>query len=100
MSSGDHATLTRSERAASIESMEVEYEDKRLERLACDPAFSMGLEAPIVRAFRMRVQLIDAAADERAFYALKSLYFEKLKGNMQGCYSMRLNAQWRLLLRL
>ncbi len=80
--------------------MEVEFEDADLERLACDPTFDMGLSRAIVKAFRMRVQLIDAAVDERAFYAMKSLHFEKLKGDLAGKYSMRLNDQWRLLIRL
>lgn len=46
----------------------------------------------------MRLQAIQAADDERAFYALKSLHFEKLKGDRVGQYSMRLNDQWRLIL--
>ena len=54
----------------------------------------------IVRAFRKRMQQIRAAADERDFYSLKSLHFEKLKGNRQDNYSMRLNDQYRLILRL
>lgn len=79
--------------------MEVECEDKNLERLAHDSAYDMGFDGSVVKAFRMRYQLIWAAPDERAFYAMKSLHFEKLKGNLQGRYSMRLNSQWRLLLR-
>ena len=46
------------------------------------------------------MQLIRAAVDIRAFYALKSLHFEKLKGDREGQYSMRLNEQWRLIVRL
>jgi len=36
--------------------------------------------------------------DEREFYALKSLHFEKLKGDRAHQRSMRLNSQWRLIL--
>jgi len=46
------------------------------------------------------MQQIRAAEDERAFYALKSLHFEKLKGNREHQHSMRLNDQWRLILQL
>jgi toxin HigB-1 len=46
------------------------------------------------------MQLIRAAPDERDFYALKSLHFEKLQGDREGQCSMRLNKQWRLILRL
>lgn len=80
--------------------MEVEFEDASLRRLEADPGFTAGYDAAIVEAFRKRMQFIRAAVDERAFYAMKSLHYEKLKGNLDGQSSMRLNAQLRLLLRL
>jgi proteic killer suppression protein len=46
-----------------------------------------------------RIQVISAAPDERDFYALKSLHFEKLQGKREGEHSMRLNDQWRLVLK-
>ncbi len=46
------------------------------------------------------MQAIRGAIDERAFYALKSLHFEKLKGDRKHQHSMRLNKQWRLILEL
>jgi proteic killer suppression protein len=79
--------------------MEVRHDDPNLERLEADPKFSNGLDQAIVKAFRKRVQLIRAANDERDFYALKSLHFEKLEGDRKGQYSMRLNDQWRLILK-
>jgi proteic killer suppression protein len=80
--------------------MEVEFEDENLRRLASDPLFDIGIERGIVKAFRMRVQVIAAAEDERVFYKLTSWNFEKLKGDLLGKYSIRLNKQWRLLIRL
>ena len=80
--------------------MDVDFEDASLKRLEADPGFTAGFDAAIVKAFRKRMQLIRAAVDERAFYAMKSLHYEKLKGNLDGHSSMRLNDQWRLLLRL
>jgi proteic killer suppression protein len=80
--------------------MDVEYEDESLERLETDPSYDGGHSRPVVKAFRKTVQLIKAAPDERAFYAMKSLHFEKLKGKLAGIQSMRLNDQWRLLIRL
>jgi len=44
------------------------------------------------------MQMIRAASDERTFYELKSLHFEKLKGDRSHQHSMRLNKQWRLIL--
>ncbi len=42
--------------------------------------------------------MIRAALDERTFYKLKSLHFEKLKGGRSHQHSMRLNKKWRLIL--
>ena len=80
--------------------MDVEFEDEDLRRLVCDPSFDMGLDRSIVKSYRMRVQFMVAAVDERAFYAMTSWHFEKLKGDLAGRHSIRLNKQWRLLIRL
>jgi proteic killer suppression protein len=78
--------------------MEVRFAEQSLQRLESDASFNGGFGQEIVKAFRKRMQMIRAARDERDFYALKSLHFEKLKGDRQGQYSMRLNQQWRLIL--
>lgn len=80
--------------------MDVEYEDESLARLSADPGYSGGFDMAIVTAYRKRIQFIRAAPDERDFYAMKSLHFEKLAGDRAGQHSMRLNKQWRLILRL
>ena len=54
----------------------------------------------VVRAFRKRVQFIRAATDEREFYAMKSLHFEKLKGDRSHQRALRLNKQWRFILEI
>jgi toxin HigB-1 len=51
----------------------------------------------ITNAFLRRMQTIRAANDERDFYALKSLHYEKLKGHRDHQHSMRLNDQFRLI---
>ena len=79
--------------------MDVEFEDEDLKRLETDGKYTAGHDHAIVRLYRLRLQLIRAAVDERAFYALKSLHFEKLSGDMIGLHSMRLNKQWRLILK-
>ena len=59
-----------------------------------------GYPQAVVKMFRKRMQTIRAAEDERAFYALKSLRFERLKGDRSGQQSMRLNDQWRLVMEI
>lgn len=80
--------------------MDITFADDDLDRLETDPSFDMGLAEGVVRAYRKRLQIIRSAADERDFYALKSLHFEKLKGKRQHQHSIRLNGQFRLVLEL
>ncbi len=80
--------------------MKVRFEDKDLEQLEADPQSEGGRTSPLVKAFRKRMQMIRGAPDERDFYALKSLHFEKLQGSKSGERSMRLNDQYRLIVKI
>jgi toxin HigB-1 len=80
--------------------MEVEFADDDLDRLEIDIQFTAGFAREIVRAFRKAMQVIRAAVDERDFYQLKGLRFEKLEGARSHQRSIRLNKQWRLILEL
>src|ERR1700674_4448543 len=77
--------------------MRVRHASRKLERIEYDEEYDAGLSGEIVTMYRKRMQTIRAAADERAFYALKSLHYEKLKGKRAHQHSMRLNRQWRLI---
>jgi proteic killer suppression protein len=80
--------------------MEIAFQDESLDRLETDPGYSAGFGDAVVKAYRKRVQQIRAAQDERTLYALKALRLEKLRGDREGQYSMRLNDQWRLIVTL
>lgn len=73
----------------------VRFSDPALEALESEdsPKYSEA----IIRAFRLRMAVIRDAPDERDFYALRSLRFEKLKGTRSHQHSMRLNDQFRLI---
>jgi toxin HigB-1 len=79
--------------------MEVEFDDDSLDRLETDATCSVG-DPSVDRGYRKVMQAIRAAVDERDFYAMKSLRFEKLKGARSHEHSMRINKQWRLILEL
>jgi proteic killer suppression protein len=79
--------------------MRVRFEPGPLERLETDPKFLGGYSAELVRLYRKRMNLVRQAVDERDLYELKSLHFEKLKGPRNPDRSIRLNDQWRLILR-
>ncbi len=80
--------------------MRFEFSSDDLARLYSEPDFDAGYPPGIVRAFRMRVQYIANAQDERDFYAWKSLRYKKLRGDRAHQRSMRLNEQWRLILEI
>ena len=80
--------------------MEVLFKDERLDRLETDTRDDAGFAQAVVTAYRKRIQFIRNALDERDFYQMKSLHFEKLKGNRSQQYSMRLNEQWRLIVEI
>ena len=80
--------------------MDVKFRSDKLRRLETDGKFNAGFSAPVIRAYRMRIHFIRAAVDERAFYAMKSFRYEKLKGKRSHQRSIRLNEQWRLILEI
>ena len=80
--------------------MQFRFGNEDLERMYSEPDYSGGFGRPEVRAFRKVMQIIRDAVDERDFYALHSLRFEKLKGDRQHQRSMRLNSQWRLIVEI
>ena len=80
--------------------MKVKYAKDNLQRLVTDIGFTDGLGHDVIRAYRRRIQMIENAEDERDFYNLKSLHFEKLSGARSHQHSMRLNDQWRLIIEI
>jgi proteic killer suppression protein len=80
--------------------MQVEFDDRALDRLETDPDFTAGFSGDVVRGYRKVLQSIRAAPDERTLFGLRGLRFEKLKGKRQHQHSLRINKQWRLIAEL
>lgn len=78
--------------------LEVVIRDRALLSLATDKSARGGFPQAVEKKFRFRVQQIMSSSDERELYALKSLHFEKLKGDRSHQHSIRLNDQWRMIL--
>ena len=76
--------------------MRIEYGVESLRRLAEEPDYRPRPD--VVRAYRRKVPLIDAADDERDLRAMRGLRFEQLSGEREGTCSIRLNDQFRLIL--
>ena len=80
--------------------MNVKFKSSTLDRLETDRGFNGGFDVAVVKAYRKRMMQIRAAEDERTLSSLRSLNFEKLKGKRKHEHSMRLNDQWRLIVRI
>ena len=80
--------------------MEVQFASDELSLLEIEAGSHGKYAQEVIKAYRRRIQFIRSAIDERDFYAMKSLHYEKLKGNRSHQWSMRLNDQWRLLLEI
>ena len=79
--------------------MDIEFQDSELERLAFDKSY-VGKRSPaLVKAYRNRVNLIKHAPDQQVLYAFKGLHLEKLKGKRKGKHSMKINDQFRLIVK-
>jgi toxin HigB-1 len=79
----------------------IRFEDDDLERLYSDADFrNPRFGTDLTKQFRKKVEFIDAAADERDLRNYRALRLEKLEGDRQGQHSIRLNDQFRLILRL
>lgn len=78
----------------------VGFKNDDLEQLELGDPPKPSYPLEICRMYRKRMQMIRAAVDEREFYGMKSLRFEKLQGNRGHQHSMRLNDQWRLIVEI
>jgi toxin HigB-1 len=80
--------------------MDVEFVDPDLARVDTEPGFNAGFGIAVVRAYRKVLRFIRSAVDERDFRSMRSLNFEKLKGDRSHQHSFRLNQQWRLIVEI
>ena len=81
--------------------MRIRFADDNLRRLHEEHDFVLPKLGPdVTRAFRKKVAYLEEAESEADLRTYKALHFEKLRGGRAGQHSIRLNRQWRLILRL
>ena len=81
--------------------MRFEFEDDDLRRLYEERDFVLPRIGPdVTKAFRKKMGFIASAGSESDLRSYRALRFEKLKGGRVGQHSIRLNDQWRLILRI
>ena len=80
--------------------MRIRFADDELRRLYNDESyFPKGMDRTLARAFRKKVAILEAAENELALRRMRSLNLKKLKGKRAGQQSIRINDQWRLILK-
>lgn len=79
--------------------MKIEFKNKDLELVETDQAIKTKLPLHVINSCRKKLCFMRAAPDEITIKNWKSLHCEKLKGDKDGQVSIRLNDQWRMLLR-
>ena len=76
--------------------MDVTYEDNALKDLELNANAKSKLDVKLIKSFRRLMNSIQNATDENDLRALPGKHFEKMSGDYEGLYTMRLNKQWRL----
>ncbi len=80
--------------------VKVEYVDTELRRLTHDSNFELHCwSRAVVVAYRKKILLLMSAKDERDVQAMRSLNLLRTRGKTAGTYSVRLNDQFRLVLK-
>lgn len=80
--------------------MRIEYADESLRRAATEREFRPTKWGPeLLKAYRKKIYFLAQATDDRDLYNYRALHFEKLSGDRKGTSSIRLNSQYRLILR-
>lgn len=80
--------------------MRIVFEDDQLRRIAEDASYRpKRWSNDIVKSYRKKVQLLKGAVDERDLYTFRSLRLEKLVGDRDGTSSIRINDQFRLIIK-
>jgi proteic killer suppression protein len=73
--------------------------DKKLEALYTHEKGAHRVDPAVLEAFFEVVAAVQAARDPQDLRALKSLHYEKLKGDRKSDRSLRLHKGWRLIVR-
>lgn len=79
--------------------MIVDFRDAWLRDFFVDDLRSRSIPADLVDRLFRKLQMIDDATTDQDLRVPPSNHFEKLRGNLEGHHSIRVNKQWRLVFR-
>jgi toxin HigB-1 len=79
--------------------MIVSFRDEWLRAFFVEDARSRHIPSDLESRLFRKLQMIDDATSDRDLRVPPSNHFEKLRGNLAGFCSIRVNSQWRLVFR-
>jgi toxin HigB-1 len=77
----------------------VSFRDDWLHAFFVEDARSRHIPSDLESRLFRRLQMIDDATTDQDLRVPPSNHFEKLRGNLAGLHSIRVNSQWRLVFR-
>jgi proteic killer suppression protein len=77
--------------------MILSFRDVWLRDFFLDDVRSKRIPADLETRLFRKIQLIDDATTDQDLRVPPSNHFEKLRGNLHGLHSIRVNRQWRLI---
>lgn len=77
--------------------MIVSFRDNWLRAFFVDDVRSRSIPPDLEARLFRKLQMIDDAATDQDLRVPPSNHFEKLRGNLDGIHSIRVNKQWRLI---
>lgn len=79
--------------------MVVSFRDDWLRDFFVEDVRSKKIPSELENRLFRKIQMIDDAMTDEDLRAPPSNHFEKLRGNLKGLHSIRVNKQWRLIFR-
>jgi toxin HigB-1 len=79
--------------------MIVDFRDAWLRAFFVEDLRSKKIPADLEERLFRKLQMIDDAMTDQDLRVPPSNHFEKLRGNLEGHHSIRVNKQWRLVFR-
>jgi proteic killer suppression protein len=79
--------------------MIVSFRDDWLRNFFVDDVYSKKIPANLDNRLFRKLQMIDDATTDQDLRIPPSNHLEKLRGNLEGFCSIRVNKQWRLIFR-
>ena len=82
--------------------MNILFQKKYLEDLYVSPKLGKKpkFSKSVIKGFKETIRILKLIDTSRDLYDFKSFHFEKLKGELQGSHSIRIDKKYRLIFRI